>query len=75
MGSFGLCESFAYLSYPSTKERANEEFKSLKLCLEDDQPEIGLRIHVPSLLFYHFQLAYLKSANVIAGQVRSNPTC
>lgn len=46
----------AYLFYPRPQEAADEELEALKFRLYDDETEIGLRVHVPRLLFHELDL-------------------
>ena len=43
--------SIIYLFYPSSQKASDEKLESLQFCLNDDELEISLGIHVACLVF------------------------
>ena len=44
------------LGYPRPQERPHKEFEPFEFCLDDDEAEIGFRVHVARLRFYQVDL-------------------
>lgn len=50
------CRQDAHLLQSRAQEAADQELEALEFCLDDDELEVSLRIHIPCLVFHELNL-------------------